>query len=161
MEIPKPKNDREWRATIGLDKKRFIQLLSIFESAYISVFEKTIEERITDCPGDFKFRTYRDLLFFTLFSLKSGLGYDILGFLFEMDFSNAKRNQTAGLKVLSKALEDSGHLPEREFASPEAFHAHFERHKKLILDGTEQRTTRPRDRDLQKSMYSGKKKRTR
>ena len=40
----------------------------------------------------------------TLFNLKSGLTYDLLGLVSGMDASNAKRNQDAGLAILGKAL---------------------------------------------------------
>ena len=99
------------------------------------------------------------LLFFTLFSLKSGLTYDILGFVFKLDVSNAKRNQVLGLEVLKRALGDAGLLPKREFASPEEFGAYFNGHKSIILDGTEQRMQRPSDNEDQKAFYSGKKNR--
>ena len=54
---------------------------TIFESAYVSHFGRSIEESLADCPGEVTFTTYRDLLLFALWSLKSGLGYGMLGFL--------------------------------------------------------------------------------
>jgi hypothetical protein len=67
--------------------------------------------------------TEEDLLFFTLFSLKTGLTYDALGFVSGMDRANAKRNQTLGLQVLQHALQQAGCLPERTFADAAAFTA--------------------------------------
>jgi hypothetical protein len=158
MILQNPKSNREWRATVGIDYQRFNKLLVLFENAYVSHFGKDISTRLADCPGEVKFKSYRDLLFFTLFSLKSGLGYDVLGYLLEMDASNAKRNQALGLQLLAKALDSVGCMPKREFASVEEFKAHFKEHEKLILDGTEQRFNRPKDKEMQKKMYSGKKK---
>ena len=40
----------------------------------------------------------------TLFSLKSGLRYDVLGLVCGMDKSTAKRNQDVGLEILGKTL---------------------------------------------------------
>ena len=155
-----PKNDREWRATTGLDERRFLVLLEIFEQGYVSVFGRRIEHRVADSPEEMTFITCKSLLFFTLFSLKSGLTFDLLGFVFKLDASNAKRNQALGLEVLKRALSDAGLLPKRSFATPEAFAAYFRQHKAVILDGTEQRMQRPGDNEEQKAFYSGKKKDT-
>lgn len=153
-----PKNDREWRATTGMDERRFLLLLQIFEEGYVSVFGRRIEHRVADSPEEMTFISCKSLLFFTLFSLKSGLTYDLLGFVFKLDVSNAKRNQALGLEVLKKALGDARLLPKRSFASPEEFSAYFTQHKSVILDGTEQRMQRPGDNEEQKAFYSGKKK---
>lgn len=155
-----PKNDREWRATTGLDERRFLVLLEIFEQGYVSVFGRRIEYRVADSPEEMTFITCKSLLFFTLFSLKSGLTFDLLGYVFKLDASNAKRNQALGLDVLKRALDDAGLLPKRSFATPEAFSAYFRQHKAVILDGTEQRMQRPGDNEEQKAFYSGKKKGT-
>ena len=153
-----PKSDREWRATTGLDERRFLILLEIFEQGYISVFGRRIEYRVADSPEEMTFITYKSLLFFTLFSLKSGLTYDLLGYVFKLDGSNAKRNQALGLEVLKRGLSDAGLLPKRSFSSHEEFSAYFSQHKSVILDGTEQRMQRPGDSEEQKAFYSGKKK---
>lgn len=155
-----PKNDREWRATSGMDERRFLLLLQLFEAAYISVYGRRIEYRVADSPEEMTFISCKSLLFFTLFSLKSGLTYDLLGFVFKLDVSNAKRNQTMGLEVLKRGLGDAGLLPKRSFASVEAFSAYFQQHKSVILDGTEQRMQRPGDQEEQTAFYSGKKKDT-
>ena len=152
-----PKNDRQWRATTGMDERRFLLLLELFEAAYVSVHGRRIEYRVADSPEKLTFITYKSLLFFTLFSLKSGLTYDLLGFVFHLDVSNAKRNQAMGLVVLQRALGDADLLPKRSFDSVEEFSAYFEQHKSVILDGTEQRMQRPGDQEEQKAFYSGKK----
>lgn len=159
MAEPKyPKHDREWRATTGMDNARFDKLLELFEAAYRAEYGRRIEERVADTPSDMTFRTYKALLFFTLFSLKAGLTYDVLGYVFHLDGSNAKRNQTIGLTVLKRALCAGNYLPKREFASVEEFAAYFEPHKVVLLDGTEQRIQRPGEDDMQQTCYSGKKK---
>jgi hypothetical protein len=154
-----PQSDREWRSTTGMDANRFSNLLHLFESAYVVEFGRRIEYRVADSPEQLTFRTCKSLLFFTLFSLKSGLGYDILGFVFGLNFSNAKRNQALGLSVLKRALETASLLPKRDFESLEDFEAYFSGNQKVILDGVEQRIQRPGDYETQKSFYSGKKKR--
>lgn len=155
-----PKNNREWRATTGMDERRFLMLLPLFEEAYVCIHGRRIEYRVADCPEELRFISCKSLLFFTLFSLKSGLTYDILGFVFKLDVSNAKRNQTLGLEVLKRSLSDAGLLPKREFASSEEFGTYFSGHKSVILDGTEHRMQRPGEGEAQKAFYSGKKNRT-
>ena len=151
------KTDRQWRSATGLDKKRFMLLLSFFEKAYQEVFGQTLQERQSECPDQPHLPSYEDLLLFTLFSLKSGLTYDLLGLVTGMDGSTAKRSQDLGLYVLQHALVTTGHAPKREFKSPEEFQDYFQRHKTVIIDATEQRTKRPGDQQYQKDMYSGKK----
>ncbi len=61
------------------------------------------------------------LLYFTLFSLKAGLTYDLPGVVSGRDLSNAKRNQKLGLKVWQEALKTGGYAPQREFKSVQEF----------------------------------------
>lgn len=153
-----PKKEREWRATTGMDEGRFLVLLPLFEQAYRDEFGRPIQQRVADSPEELTFITCKSLLFYTLFSLKSGLTYDVLGYVFKLDVSNAKRNQVLGLRVLKRALADADLLPKREFATVEEFTEYFSNHKSVILDGTEQRTQRPADNEQQKMFYSGKKR---
>jgi hypothetical protein len=152
--------ERQWRSSTGLSKEKFEILLVFFQESYEKIYGKTIEERTSESPNNPTIRSYSDLLFFTLFSLKSGLTYDLLGFVSGMDGSNAKRNQTMGIEILKDALSKIGVLPKRDFESPQDFKTYFEEHKSLILDATEQRVQRPQDNDVQKTFYSGKKKLT-
>ena len=152
------KTDRQWRSATGLDQKRFAKLLTWVEQAYEQTYGKTIQQRQADCPDQPALSTYTDLLLFTLFSFKSGLSYDLLGFTTGMDGSTAKRNQDIGQAVLERALIQSGHAPKRSFASVEEFRDYFHKKGTILIDATEQRTQRPTDSDYQKSMYSGKKK---
>ena len=105
--------------------------------------------------------TEEDLLFFTLFSLKTGLTYDALGFVSGMDRANAKRNQTLGLQVLQQTLRQAACLPARSFADAEEFAAYLQAEAKLIFDGLEQRRQRPQEHEAQADSYSGKKSVTR
>jgi hypothetical protein len=150
--------DRKWRACIGLDAKRFYKLLPLFSMSYEELFQESITSKQAENPaGNSKITTYEDLLFFTLFSLKAGLTYDILGLVTGLDGSNAKRNQERGLQVLKHALGNAGVLPKREFATVEEFHTYFAGKKELLIDGLEQRVQRPSDYEEQKGFYSGKK----
>ena len=109
----------------------------------------------------YSLRSEEELLFFTLFSLKVGLTYDVLGFVSGMDGSNAKRNQTLGLTVLEHALEAAQCLPRRKFKDAAEFAESLLPEKTLIFDGLEQRMQRPSDDEAQRDPYSGKKSATR
>ena len=141
-----------------MDKARFEKLVNLFGKGYELKFGKSLELRQSDGLKESTLKSYQDLLFFTLFSLKSGVTFDVLGYVFGMDVSNAQRNQVLGLEVLEAGLLESGHLPKRDFESPEAFAAYFNAEKTLILDVTEQRVQRPKDNETQRKFYSGKKK---
>ncbi len=103
--------------------------------------------------------SYEELLFFTLFSLKSGLTYDLLGLVTGMDGTNAMRNQKVGISILKEALLLGGYAPKREFKNVEDFKEFFKDTDSIILDGTEQRIQRPKDTEKQKDSFSGKKNR--
>jgi hypothetical protein len=154
------KTDRQWRSATGFDKKKFEKLVIVYEQAYRELYGCPMAERETINPLGATLGNEEELLFFTLFSLKSGLTYDLLGLVTGMDASNAQRNQEIGLEVLKKTLEDGGYAPKREFSSEGEFHRYFVKRGTLILDATEQRTQRPANMEQQKEQYSGKKKPT-
>lgn len=150
--------DRQWRSATGLDQKRFDKLLSLLPDAYEKIYGLSIEQRQAECPEQPALSTYADLLLFTLFSLKSGLSFDLLGLTTGMDGSSAKRNQDIGLLVIKGALSQSGHIPKTHFDNAESFKAYFKDKGSILIDATEQRTQRPEEPTYQQQMYSGKKK---
>lgn len=155
------KDDRTWAAVTGFSKARFDKLAPLFRASYLELHGKTVAERqaALDIPPSLP--TEEDLLFFTLFSLKTGLTYDALGFVSGMDRANAKRNQTLGLQVLQHTLQQAECLPARTFADAEEFAAYLQDEPKLLFDGLEQRTQRPHEHEAQADCYSGKKSVTR
>lgn len=161
LSIADLRTDRHWRSATGLDQKRFDKLLSLLPTAYEQIYGQSIGQRQAECPELPTLSTYEELLLFTLFSLKSGLSFDLLGFTTGMDGSTAKRNQDIGLLVIKTALSQSGHIPKTHFDNAESFKAYFKDKGSVLIDATEQRTQRPEDPTCQKQMYSGKKKRIR
>lgn len=153
--------ERKWRAATGLTQEKFNVLLQHFSQAYNRLFDLQIAVRDELALHESVIKTEEQLLLFTLFSFKAGLSYDLLGFVSGMDGSNAKRYQDRGITVLQDALNVSGHLPKREFATVAEFEAYFFQQEVLFVDGTEQRTQRPQNNETQKTWYSGKKKRIR
>jgi hypothetical protein len=152
------KTPREWKSNTGLSESEFHKLAGAYRIAYESVHLSTLTDRQSGSTQESIFKTYEDQLFFVLFSLKTGLTYDTLGFVFGCSQSVAKVNQDHFLKILEVALHQSGAMPRRAFSTVDDFRSYFESHKTLILDGTEQSIQRPKDHSLQKEHYSGKKK---
>jgi hypothetical protein len=144
--------DRHWKAATGLDQKRFTKLLALLPQAYHQIYGQTIEQRHHKCPDEPTLSTYEDLLLFTLFSLKSGLSFDLLGLTTGMDDSTAKRNQDIGLTLIKTALGQSGHLPKTHFDNAESFKAYFKDKGPVLIDATEQRHFRPTASDYQQGM---------
>ena len=150
--------DRLWRATTGMSKEKFYALFESFKPAYLSIHFKTLEERKVGSSIGYCIQDEKELLLFSLLSLKSGCNYDLLGVFTGMSASNAKRNQTIGLEVLQKSLEMCGCMPKRKFLNVEEFTEFFKDCDELIFDATEHRIQRFNDYELQKDYYSGKAK---
>lgn len=153
--------DREWSASTGCTKPQFEKLLVLFAESYLELYGRPVAERQAEIEVTPCLSSEEELLFFTLFSLKVGLTYDVLGFVSGMDGSNAKRNQTLGLRVLEHALEAAQCLPRRKFKDAAEFAEYFKQEETLIFDGVEQRMQRPNDDAAQRDCYSGKKSVTR
>ena len=149
--------ERKWRAATGFDKQRFEKLLELFKKSYIKIYGKSVKERQVQTKIDYCLNSEEDLLFFTLFSLKSSLTYDLLGLVCGMEASNAKRNQKTGLDVLQRIFKELGYAPKRKFMNINEFLEYFADTDELIIDATEQRIQRPSDKTSQKQYYSGKK----
>jgi len=105
LQISDLKTDREWSASTGCTKAQFEKLLLLFTKSYLELYGRPVAERQAEVEVTPCLSSEEELLFFTLFSLKVGLTYDVLGFVSGMDGSNAKRNQTLGLGVLEHTLE--------------------------------------------------------
>ena len=152
------RTERQWKAATGYSEKNFHKLVKLFSSAYEEFHEISLEEQISQRIDDPKFKTYEDMLFFVLYSLKSGLTYDLLALNFDMSRSVAFEQQATQVLILQMALEQNGLLPKRHFESFEDLQKHLEDHDELIIDGTEQPRQRPVNEEDQQEDYSGKKK---
>jgi hypothetical protein len=154
------RDDRQWRASTGLNKEQFFDLVKEFKITYEDFLGETLEERQSSSTNESKLRTYEDLLFFILYSIKSGLTYDLLGLSFDMDRGGAFRQQTFSLRILEMTLQRLGHMPKRFYENLQDFKTQMAEHEEIILDASEQRRQRPQDQEDQKDDYSGKKKDT-
>lgn len=150
--------ERQCRAAIGMDKERFYKLLVGFKKSYLEIYGMSLKERLVDNKVGYCINSEEELLLYTLFSLKSGLTYDLLGVVSGMDASNAKRNQDTGLAILGRTLSALSCMPKRNFMNSKDFEDYFAATEHLIIDATEQAIQRPSDKEQQKDCYSGKKK---
>lgn len=142
----------------GSPKSSLIKLLELFSQSYFELYGQTVAERHSELEITPNLPSEKELLFFTLFSLKAGLTYDLLGFVSGMDASNAKRNQQLGLQVLENALSQAECLPRRTFKDAQDFAQYLQNETTVIIDGLEQRMQRPDDHEVQRDFYSGKKR---
>lgn len=155
------KTPRQWRAAVGCDAHHFADLLRLFRQAYYTLHQTQLADRMVIDPEGTHIADEADLLFFTLFSCKSGLTYDVLGLVCGFDAATAKRRQDEGLTVLREALRRADCLPQRAFSSPAELQRYFLKRRTLLLDATEFATQRPQEKTAQKARYSGKKNGTR
>ena len=104
-----------------------------------------------------KLGTIMDRLLFILFYLKTYPLQEVQAFLFNMSQGQANEWIHRLAAVLKIALADLDYLPERE---GERLSEVLEENEALSFtqDGCERRRQRPKDNDLQKAYYSGKKK---
>ena len=108
------KQDRQWRAMIGMSEKQFYTLSDAFTKAYFDTYRDTLNQRKVQVNIEYCIQNEEELLLFTLMSLKLGLTYDALGVACGMSASNALRNQNIGLDVLATALDHLGVMPKRK-----------------------------------------------
>lgn len=153
------RDERQWRASTGLTENQFLELVKSFKLTYEDFLGESILDRQTNSGTEARFTSYEDLLFFILYSIKSGLTYDLLGLNFNLNRGNAFRQQTTGIRILEMTLHKLDMLPKRFYESLEDFKEHMDGEEELLIDGLEQLRQRPVNKDDQKDDYSGKKKR--
>jgi len=152
------RTERQFKSSTGCSRAEFDELAKAFESAYLELMGCKLSDAHENLKRETCLTAYGDCLFFTLFQLKNGLTYDALGAIFDMGTATAKDNFDKYIPVLERALKNLGLLPKRSFEDVKAFKKYFARVGRIIIDGSEQATERPKDNEKQKSMYSGKKR---
>jgi hypothetical protein len=149
---------RLWKSTTGLSKKQFDILVVKFQMCYEKHYNLTLNEVFCNLGIQNPIlESYEHCLFFVLFQLKNGLTFDVLGFIFNTDGSNAHRNFERYLFILEMTLQQEQMLPKRLYETVENLIAHLADEPDLIFDGTEFPIERPSDNDKQKKAFSGKK----
>ena len=160
LSYKKVRDNRQWRASTGLTEDQFKKLVAEFKITYEDFLGEKISERGNNSSKESRFTSYEDFLFFLLFSIKSGLTYDLLGLSFDLDRANVFRQQTFGLRILQMTLQRLDFLPKRFFENLDEFKDQMSDHEQIILDASEQLRQRPGNQEDQKDDYSGKKNRT-
>ena len=148
---------RQWRSATGLTENQFHDLILLFKNSYERLYGKSIEQRGKDNPNSAIFNSYEELLFFGLYSFKSGLTLDLLALSFDMSLSNASQYQKLFIQVLEKSFIHSGHLPKRTFENQTDLKEQLLNQVAVLLDVTEQPIQRAVNQKEQKKDYSGKK----
>lgn len=157
LSYKKIRDNRQWRASTGLTELQFKKLTTEFKSVYEELLGESISERTNNSSSEPRFTSYEDLLFYLLYSIKSGLTYDLIGLSFDIDRGNAFRIQTFGLRILEMTLHHLDFMPKRFFEDLDDFKHEMSEHEQIILDASEQRRQRPQNEEDQKDDYSGKK----
>lgn len=157
-------NRRKFIALTGLTPKEFKLLLPAFERAYTRRYPAT--KTMTGTPRrrkrgggqQSKLASSEQKLLLALVYLKTYPLQVLLGEMFDLDQSRANRWLHQLLPVLQQALKALGVQPER---NPRQF-ARRERNsgepRDLIIDGTERRRQRPKNKAIRDDHYSGHKK---
>lgn len=146
----------------GLREREFEQLLKPFEQAWNAYVEehhiqgKTRQRRYGGGRKG-QLNAIEDKLAFILVYFRQYPTQSVQGFLFGLGQPQAHEWVHKLSGVLSAALGYEKQLPERE---PQRLAAVLQQCPSLefLIDGTERRINRPKDKDEQKQYYSGKKK---
>jgi len=129
------------------------------QSRYRTALKKGKRQRKPGGGRKGELRTMYDKLFSILFYFKCYPTFDLMGFVFDMNRSNACRNVHKFTPLLERALGEAMVLPKRKIRTTEELFEMFPEVRDLIIDATERPIQRPKDKDKQKKNYSGKKKR--
>jgi hypothetical protein len=151
------KQDRQIRATTGLNRQAFEALLPSFEEAYQQMLMNKRRWRTIGGGRKATLKTSADKLFFILMYCKCYPTFDVMSVIFGFDRSCAHDWVHRLLPILEVALGKKQALPERKINSIEEFISKFAEVEELIIDGTERPVQRPKDAEQQQEHYSGKK----
>jgi hypothetical protein len=158
------KDDRQFRALTGVSRDEFDALLPIFDESHHEIinenYENKKEERQRKPGGGSQgvLDTMEKRMFFILYYMKTYPTFDVLGFQFGFDKSNACLNVHKYAPVLYRTLEKLEVMPRRAFSSVEDMREAFAGIEDIFIDVTERTHARPVDKKKQKESYSGKKK---
>ena len=152
------KQDRLLRALTGMNRKAFESLLLIFTEVYEQSREQKPRKKAMAGGRKALLKTNSSKLFFILFYFKCYPTFDLAGFIFGFDRSQAHYWVHQLQPILETALGKKMSLPKRKINSIEVFLSRYPGVQRVMIDGTERRIQRPKDKQKQKLNYSGKKK---
>ena len=158
------KDRRQLLALTGLTLKEFGALHEAFRVAYALTYpeDKTadgqVRKRRSGGGRKGQLETTEQKLLFSLVYLKTYPLQVVLGAMFGLSQSRVNRWLHRLLPIVKEALDELGVLPSR---APEQFAEQEQEHREtaeLIIDGTDRRRQRPKDKATQALHYSGKHK---
>lgn len=158
------KQNRLYRALLGMNVAAFHHLLHAFAKAYVGWQEQQESQRESPRQrqrgGGRRAQLGRnaDKLLFILFYVRHYPTQEVLGFLFGLSQPQANYWIQVLLPLLQEALGREAQLPTRKGADLATLLADNET-LHLLIDGTERPIQRPHDPERQQAHYSGKKKR--
>lgn len=142
-----------------LNREEFEELSEFLDKSWRSYIQRyTLEgkprNRMSTIRSNTVLRTAEDRLLFILYHLKGNVLQELMAITFEM----TQPQVSVWIKIISKllreALEKQGFLPARNVARLKQL---LEKESTVILDGVEREIQRPKDDEVQKEYYSGKK----
>lgn len=153
--------DRMIRATIGISRKHFDQLVPVFASAEQTIQQERYQrkeiKRLWKSGPKGPLDSPEKRLFFILYYIKTYPTFDVLGFHFDLSAGHAHDAVVRYLAVLKTALAACQVLPKRHLESVEEFRQLVDQYAEIIIDCMETPCVRPADDTTQRACYSGKK----
>jgi hypothetical protein len=125
----------------------------------IAILNERDRQRTLGAGGVYK-NNSKNRLLMTIIWLRIYATYEVLGFLFALDKSNVQRNMKPILDVLEKEMKKEIAWPDKENRQKMRMAQFMKEFSDVvaIVDATEQPAQRPKDNEVQKKYYSGKKK---
>lgn len=148
----------------SLKVEEFDILLPSFADEYAATHSEThthtgqVRQRKAGGGNKPRLATIEDKLLFILVYKKTYPLQTAHGLMFGMGQSQANEWIHRLSPILERALTSSGHMPERDGQAFEQSGLREDAPTDLIIDGTERRKQRPKDPEMQKEAYSGKKR---
>jgi Helix-turn-helix of DDE superfamily endonuclease/DDE superfamily endonuclease len=158
------KDRRQLLALTGLTPKEFGALHKAFRVAYAIMYpeaktaEGQVRQRRSGGGRKGRLATTEQKLLFSLVYLKTYPLQALLGAMFGLSQSRVNRWLQRLLPIVKDALDELGVLPSR---APEQFAEQEQEYQEpvsLIIDGTDRRRQRPKDKAKQALHYNGKHK---
>jgi hypothetical protein len=143
----------------GLNQPQFEKLLSAFENQYQKLYGKynlrgqLRQRRQTKKISD-KLPEVEDKMFFILTYVKNYPTQQVQASMFDMTQPQCNGWIKILMPMLNEALSELGLLPAR---NSDKAKRKLEGEEEVIIDGTERPIPRPKDYEVQKEYYSGKK----
>jgi hypothetical protein len=156
-------NSRVLRSLTGLSSKQFDELAVGFDATLrkhkSAERRKRKPQRAAGGGRKHSLGDAKQKLFFILLYLRVYPTMEVAAFLFDAGKGTVCDWVHKYLPLLEKTLGATQDLPKRKIRSVDEFMKEFPEVERVIIDSTERPRTRPKDKETQKSHYSGKKKR--